>query len=632
MKTLSKKPYFYKKKNKLAALSLAIPLALSACQVAPSSNQNVIASKISQLPVEQQSQMAKDTLFEALKKKSRSDYAYQVNVLGSNEQRRERLSNATPQQLAMSDNPINHCEHVHDEAYVDLLQRAEQSGLEIYNAKYSAERQSIKQAYQQCVAALEAPYSQESYEQWLQKALEQANIDLAKAEAGIKEEAIEEQDSLNEQELTDDFQSPDEAIEEQDSLNEQELTDDFQSPDTVSLDTVFEDIAESVLPGYDASHTKLDARKAKLLNAYLLNPTNLTASGVYRASNGKVSIMPTIAYQSRNLQLLNSHFIYMDARQGAVYVWADTFAYLLSSSIDPNLGLTFKNKWIKININDGSLPKNFLPDLLKAHLLAKDKMHVSTSADQYRFISTSDLQNNSPKPDTKHQPYLKDASLMIERKLTKQQYEKEIQLYLTTVYDQMTQKYPQLLEVKNSNEEQSSTGENSTQTLSSKYIFTQIFKAIEKLKQDSSSSKLEDSITTKTVESNHGEAANDNKPNIEYAVKDAKLAEHEWLWRNVYGLDSQQRIVWQLGQHQLDSNASALHGSNDLLTRVRLEVLTRYTKASATIPIFEVLPTGASMPSKSNSVDIKNYFENLKLSYDKGEGSEQGKVLFETLK
>ena len=53
-------------------------------------------------------------------------------------------------------------------------------------------------------------------------------------------------------------------------------------------------------------------------------------------------------------------------------------------------------------------------------------------------------------------------------------------------------------------------------------------------------------------------------------------------------IDSQQRIVWQLGQHQLDSNASALHGSNDLLTRVRLEVLTRYTKASATIPMFGI--------------------------------------------
>lgn len=622
MKTLSK-PYLYKRNHKLAALSLAIPLVLSACQVAPSSNQNAFISKVSQLPSEQQSQIAKDTLLKALKQQSRSDYAYQVDVLGSNAQRRERLTNATSQQLAMSDEPINHCEHVHDEAYVELLQRVEQAGLEIYDAKYSAERESIKHTYQQCVDALEHPYSQVSYEQWLDKAVQQAKIDLANAELGVeagRAEADRVEASLANAESDQD--------EELYSLDES--TDDSQS-----LSNVFGEITEDVLPGYDSSHTKLDARKAKLLNAYLLNPTSINGSGVYRASSGKVSIMPTFAYQSRNLQMLNSHFIYIDAKQGAAYLWADSFAYILSSTIDPNLGLDLKDKWIKIDLNDGSLPKSFLPDLVKAHVSAKDKMHASAIAEQYHFISSSELQNQSPKPDKKHQPYLNKASLLIEHKLTEQQYNEAMQLYLTTVYDQMTNKYPQLLDSQETNDqENNSEGDSHRKSFSSAHIFTKIFSEIEKAKQEKFSAKIDDtsSDSDKPTNSDHTEKANNNKPAIEYAVKDEALEENNWLWRNVYGLDHQQRIVWQLAQRQLNSSSNMPYGSNHFLSGVRLEALTRYdNNVSSSVPMFEALPAGASLPSKTNSVDLQSYLENLKLSYEKGEMSEQGKILFESL-
>lgn len=614
MKTPSK-PDLYRRQNKLAALSLAVPLVLSACQVAPSSDQNAFMSKVSQLPSEQQSQMAKDTLLQALQNQSRSDYTYQVNVLGSNEQRRERLANATPQQLAMSDVPINHCEHVHDEAYVELLQQVEKAGLEIYDAKYSEEREAIKHAYQKCVAALEQPYSQVSYEQWLQQAVQQAKADLANAEAGIepgRAEADRVEASLAKAE---------DDIEEEDFESFNESIDDSQS-----FSSPFGDISADALPGYDDSHTNLDARKAKLLNAYLLNPTSITGSGVYRASTGKVSILPTFAYQSRNLQMLNSHFIYIDAKQGAVYLWAETFAYMLSSSIDPNLGLEMKDKWIKIDLNDGSLPKSFLPDLLKAHLLAKDKMNANASAEQYRFTSPSQLQSQSSKPDEKHQPYLNEAALLIERNLTEQQYNEGMQLYLTTVYDQMTKKYPQLLQSENNSEQT-----DNRKYFSSEHIFTKIFDAIEKAKRENFVTKPDSLSSVKTIESDSDEKANEKKPAIEYAIKDESLAENKWLWRNVYDLDNRQRILWQLAQRQVDNSTSLPYGSNDLLSGVRLEALTQYDNVSSSAPMFATLPAGASMPSNSNSVSLQSYFENLKSRYDKGEGSEQGKILFESL-
>ena len=199
-------------------------------------------------------------------------------------------------------------------------------------------------------------------------------------------------------------------------------------------------------------------------------------------------------------------------------------------------------------------------------------------------------------------------------------------MYLTTVYDKMTKKYPQLLQSENNSEQT-----DNRKYFSSEHIFTKIFDAIEKAKRENFVTKPDSLSSVKTIESDSDEKANEKKPAIEYAIKDESLAENKWLWRNVYGLDNRQRILWQLAQRQVDNSTSLPYGSNDLLSGVRLEALTQYDNVSSSAPMFATLPAGASMPSNSNSVSLQSYFENLKSSYDKGEGSEQGKILFESL-
>lgn len=75
---------------------------------------------------------------------------------------------------------------------------------------------------------------------------------------------------------------------------------------------------------------------------------------------------------------------------------------------------------------------------------------------------------------------------------------------------------------------------------------------------------------------------------------------------------------------------SMYSGSDDLFRGLRLEALIRYADISVAQPMFNTLPAGASLPSKSNSVDLKAYLTDLKQRYEKGQGTEQGKVLFET--
>lgn len=613
-----------KKHYKLAYLPLVtfIGLALTACQTTPGSGQNSFSAKVSQLPADQQSQLAKETLLQAIQKQYRSDYAYHVNVLASNDQRRDRLANATAQQLAMSDNPIDHCDHIHDEAYVELLQKAEQAGLEITDPKYSSERQTIKQSFQQCTAALEETYSEESFDYWFSKAVKQAKQDINEA----AEESSEEE--IIHSEYTD-----------EDSITESDYEDEYEGFDNL------ESIDSNVLPDYDSSHTKLDARKAELLNAYLLKPMSITSTGVYRASTAQFSMVPTFAYQSRNLTVSNSHFIYADAKEGAVYLWADTFAYLLSSYFDPKLGISMQNKWIKIDLNDGSLPKSFLPDLVKSHLHASKKMYDNSTNEQYQFISADQLNQQLPKPDAKHQPYLTQTPLIIERRQSEEQYDEAMQVYLTTLYDQMTQKYPELIASDNGIESDEVSGEleeteaeeevleaEDSELVTSRDLFVRIFEAIGKSKEQTASKMLSNnSETIQELGQDNSKDKNDAKSKIDYAIRDKDLSEQKWLWRNVYGIDNQQRIVWQLAQRQIPNLDTLPYRSSELLTGLRLEALTRYSSIPASQPMFDILPVGAALPSKSNSIDLKNYIQKLKSDYERGEGTEQGKILFESI-
>lgn len=602
------RPQLLRKSYRLASLALLTPLALTACQISPSISQNSLSTTLAQLPAEQQSQIAKDTLLKSLQKQYRSSYAYHVDVLGSNDLRRENLAKASSKQLAMSDNPEEHCEHIHDEAYVTLLEQAEKSGRSITDAIYSAERESIKSSFLECQTAYEEWNNEAPYDKWLEQAIDQAKVDLGQAD-----EANTEGSTVK------------------DSTEENQDTEYYEDAERTEF-----------LPGYDASHTKLDVRKAKLLDAYLLNPMSLTSTGVYRPLSGKLSIVPTFSYQRRNLTLSNSHFIYVDAKEGSVYLWADTFAYLMSAYLDENLGLGMQDKWIKIDLNDGSLPNGFLMDLIKSHLQAQDKMYANSANSQYRFLSTAQLQNQSPKPDAKHLSYMNNASTVIERTMTEAQFKEGQQLYLSTLYNQITNKYPQLVVESNLERDDDGNIEDSVEesikddddsnkdTFNSRVIFTKIFKAIDDRLKNSSLEET-DTITTSDTSSVKVNIIKVN-PAIDYAVRDDSQTDNKWLWRNVYGLDNRQHIVWQLAQRQMKETDSVYSGSDDLFRGLRLEALIRYSDISVAQPMFNTLPAGASLPSKSNSVDLKAYLTDLKQRYEKGQGTEQGKILFETFR
>lgn len=101
----------------------------------------------------------------------------------------------------------------------------------------------------------------------------------------------------------------------------------------------------------------------QVIGHYLTTPLKVSASGNFRPLAGQVSLLPNVAYQFGTVELMINQPMVVDVKSGAVYLWADNFAFANATWIDRRLGDKWHNKWLKFPLNDGSLPKDFVKDL-----------------------------------------------------------------------------------------------------------------------------------------------------------------------------------------------------------------------------------------------------------------------------
>ncbi len=136
------------KKHTLLLSALLSPFLLTACQT---------TNGLAKQSPEVQGEKAKKELQTALDELLYKSFNYQTNVNISVEKRRQALENATPEQLANSDNKEEHCENIHDNAYINLLRKAEQQGADIEDSQFVDEKNRIRNDYLACHA---------NYEKW----------------------------------------------------------------------------------------------------------------------------------------------------------------------------------------------------------------------------------------------------------------------------------------------------------------------------------------------------------------------------------------------------------------------------------------------------------------------------------
>ena len=603
----------------IAAIS-ALTLALAACQTTPLTSSSPFASNPAN--DSKNAALAKKTIADTWQKQRTRTYAYETSIEVSNQNYQAALAKATPQQLAMAETAENHCEYVHDQAYVALMSQAEAQGLAADDEAFTPQRDALKTSYLDC---------DQEYRAW-----EKARGDGATEAAWYDDEEDSQVDDTAEAVAVAATETVDVANEE----NEE--------------DAATEESETEFLPGYDNTHTRLSVKKAKLLEAYLLKPITISAQGVYKPFAGAITALPTFQYQTRNHVSAVNQPIYIDARNGDIYFWADNFALAISESLDDKLGTTWQNKWLKLSLNDGSLPAGFGRDLIKSHFTALDAALESAPLQEFKFVSPAQLKTLTPPLAPNHLPIMLTAQAIASQEQTESASEAASNLYLRHLYDQLTQKYPELIEedaadaevtndlddaseagletnVESSFEANLETGadeaESSAAMFTSKAIVKQVLSLI-KTHLDEAATTQDTQAEKQVAAAQDAKKALDNAAptKIQYAKVSANPAQTPLTAvQSLYGYNGNGQLLWKMQRAQMPKQNSLGVETGEGLT---IDALTHY-KALSSMPIaYPNLPTAAQVPTASNSVDIKAYSKSLSEYYDSGEGTEIGKTIF----
>lgn len=317
---------------------------------------------------------AKQLLKSAIQAQARRNFSYQSDIVLDNSARLTALQNTPSDVLDNADESMR-CENEHEMAYIALMTQKS-----IMPDDFLASLDKLKQDFLAC---------QQTY------------------------------------------QSLDDKIgfDEPDGLDELADLDKLDDTDSDVLNT------KSNAGDYDTMHTALDLKKNQLLQAYLLDSLDVRVVGNYRPLVGTLTLLPTAQYTIKNAKFMVNQPIIIDAHAQMIYLWADNLALANSMYLDDKLGTAWQNKWLKLPINDGTLPNTFAKDLLQTFVSAKSQ--VFDNAD-ISFIGRDELNTLI---DSKIRHKLSAVSHIIQVKK-----QRSSDLSALIFYDEMTQKYPQLID------------------------------------------------------------------------------------------------------------------------------------------------------------------------------------------
>ena len=348
---------------------------------------------------------------------------------------------------------------------------------------------------------------------------------------------------------------------------------------------------QALFDNYEDKQRPLDRKKAQLLDEYLLKPLSIDSQGIYQPMAGKATMLASAQYQARNHHSSINQPIYMDFKNGDIYLWADNFAILNSELLDDKLGTKWQNKWLKIAIDDGTLPKGFGGEVIKSHFAALDATYDAAPVSQFNYVAPNSLASISPKLPAHQLSAMLPSDQIIRRVQSFGDYQASQQKYMQIFYDRISEKYPELVQ-----EPEPMTAFESIQNpkaFTSKSIVQKILAMIE--------DQMNEEATT-------GEA-----------VANTEVQE-------LYGFDKSGQLKWEHLRRQLDNTSEANSNKG-----MRIDVLQQYSAISTKDLAFPNLPSNVQMPNASNSIDLRKYAPELLQYYQDGNGTAVGKMVFNML-
>lgn len=373
--------------NKIKLLTVTVAVILSACTTTNSDiKSKPVATVTTNTPILPAASNPKNVLAMALQTQVRSAFSYQTDVYAmlGDKQNQDVGDQPAEKSTAMS------CENTHDLAYIALAKEAKQQGKDITDTAYQDKTHALLQDYKAC-------HNKENQYQ---------PFDFKEFYKQTKQDSPESRAATF-------LQQSDEHIQSQ--------------------------VAE-------VSSDKND-RTTQLLEEYLLKPSHVSLAGRYEPYKGVVTALPVLSYQAKNIDAMVNQPIYIDIKKGRIYFWADNLALANSRLLDKSLGDQWQNKWLYFAIDDGSLPKDFIKNLLKTYVKAKAEgflalpHNVFTKVDETELEKTPFIYENLPQ---NAQTIIKNTPYIVQTKATTKDSAYSQYVFLDTFYNELTKQYPEL--------------------------------------------------------------------------------------------------------------------------------------------------------------------------------------------
>ncbi|OXL26435.1 hypothetical protein [Psychrobacter sp. DAB_AL32B] len=541
-------------------------LLITACQ-----STNLSQSK--SLSADNTPSAAKAALATALQQQRRQSFAYHSNIEIVNQQ---QFTDIDSTQLAVSEEVDSYCDDTHDNAYSELLLKAQADNKDIAALDYDTQRDALKQSYLVCTDA---------YQAWRDNHYDSTAYSVDESAEDIVD-AIAAEEAMATSVPASDMDSASEA-----------------SVANVSI-TPVSPYYEKLFNEYDSKQTKLDVKKSQLLDAYLLQPLSMNAQGVYQPLAGKFTMLGSVQYSARNHHSSINQPIYVDFKTGSLYLWADNFALLTSKLADDKLGTKWQNKWLKIALDDGTLPKGFGRAVVKSHIEAGDRVYAKAAMSQFDFIALNMLTALSPKLTEQQLAPMLNSAKIIRRVRSNAEDEQAYKDYMDTFYQLITQQYPELIIKSSSNTQDDAYPADGK--ITSKWLVQQ---GLEKMKD------FADDKNLKTQESSLTELTS---PTLSSGLPVQEL----------YGFSKSGQLQWQHSRHYLPTKESTEATAQNSFI---IDALNQYMPIRAQDKAFPNLPSDSQVPNASNSIDLKQYSAELAEYYRQGNGTAMGKMLFNVL-
>ena len=343
---------------------------------------------------------------------------------------------------------------------------------------------------------------------------------------------------------------------------------------------------QQLFDNYDDKPKALDVKKAALLDAYLLKPLSINAQGVYQPLAGKATMLASVQYHARNHHSSINQPIYIDFKNGDIYLWADNVAMLSSEFLDDKLGTKWRNKWLKIAMEDDTLPKGFGREVIKSHFAALDLTYEAAPVSQFDYVAPNTLASLSPKLPEHQLPAMQASAQVVRRVQSAESYDKFYQDYMRIFYNRLSQKYPELVKADASD----ATANTDADKFTSKALVQQLLAMIKNSVDDEAWA----------------------------TASGTKVQE-------LYGFDQRGQLQWQHLRTELPSKNASERSTSD--KGLMMDVLQQYSAIKSTDKAFPNLPSDRQVPNASNSIDVREYGRDLMQYYRDGNGTAMGKMM-----